>query len=99
MKQSQLKNPIEHINHVESDHLLLCFCSFMCIIHGKKLNLPNIFLLLMKNQNYRDLFKTVVCVDTDFDIFKRMIDYDPALSKSKYISKYINQVPQNKLLR
>ncbi len=70
---------------------MLAFCSFLTIIHGKKLNLPNIFLLLLKNKKYRELFKLMLDLDCDYQIFKMFIEYDPTLYKSKYISKYLNK--------
>jgi hypothetical protein len=74
----------------EIEHNFLCFCSLMCLISGKKLNLPNIFLLLLKNPTYKQILKKMVSIDTDYELFKLFIDFDPSLSKSKYISKFLN---------
>lgn len=74
----------------EAHHNFLCFCSFMCLLAGKKLNLPNIFLLILKNVNYKNVLKTLVSIDSDYELFKMFIEYDPTLSKSKYISKFLN---------
>jgi len=76
----------------ETEYYLLAFCSFLTILHGKKLNLPNIFLLLLKNKKYRDIFKTMLDLETDYQIFKIFVDYEPNLCKSKYISKYLNSI-------
>lgn len=62
----------------------------MCLLAGKKLNLPNIFLLILKNVNYKNVLKTLVSIDSDYELFKMFIEYDPTLSKSKYISKFLN---------
>ncbi len=75
----------------EQEHNMLAFCSFLTIVYGKKLNLPNIFLLLLKNKKYRDLFKSMLDLECDYQIFKMFVDYDPTLHKSKYISKYLNK--------
>jgi len=75
---------------IESNHNFLCFCSLMCLINGKKLNLPNIFLLLLNNEAYKALLKHMLTIDNDFDLFKYFIDYEASISKSKYISKYLN---------
>ena len=74
----------------ENTHNFLCFCSLMCMIQGKKLNLPNIFLLILKNETYKNLLKYLLTIDNDYDLFKFFIDYDSSISKSKYISKYLN---------
>jgi len=74
----------------ENNHNFLCFCSLICIINGKKLNLPNIFLLVLKNETYKNLLKYLLTIDNDYDLFKFFIEYDSSISKSKYISKYLN---------
>lgn len=81
----------------ETEHNFLCFCSFLCIINGKKLNLPNIFLEVLKNSNYKIILKDLLCIDTDFELFKFFITYDPSISKSKYISKFLNSKEGKKL--
>lgn len=62
----------------------------MCMLVGKRLNLPNIFLLILKTPKYKQVLKDLVSIDTDFELFKLFIEYDPTLSKSKYISKFLN---------
>jgi hypothetical protein len=74
----------------EINHNFLCFCSFICIINGKKMNLPNIFLLVLKNESYKSLLKYMLTIDNDYDLFRFFIEYDSTISKSKYISKYLN---------
>ena len=74
----------------ENNHNFLCFCSLVCIINGKKLNLPNIFLLVLKNDTYKTLLKYLLTIDNDYDLFKFFIDFDSTISKRKYISKYLN---------
>ena len=32
----------------------------------------------------------MLTIDNDYDLFKFFIDYDSTISKSKYISKYLN---------
>jgi len=82
---------------IENRHNFLCFCSMMCMINGKKLNLPNIFLLILKNETYKSLLKYLLTIDNDYDLFKFFIDYDSTISKSKYISKYLNSTQGTKI--
>ena len=81
----------------ELNHNFLCFCSLLCIINGKKLNLPNIFLLVLKNETYKSLMKYMLTIDNDYDLLKHFIDYDYTISKSKYISKYLNSNQGNRV--
>lgn len=74
----------------ENEHNFLCFCSLICILHGKKMNLPNIFLSVLRHDAYKRLLKKILTIDNDYDLFKVFIEYDPSISKSKYISKYLN---------
>jgi hypothetical protein len=74
----------------ELEHNFLCFCSFVCIINGKKLNLPNIFLAVIRNPIYKMILCKMLSIDNDFGLFKFFITYDPSLAKSKYISKFLN---------
>jgi len=76
-------NPVESTRNKETAHAFMGFCSFISIINNKKVNLPNIFILLLKDTKLCTLFKEIIEVYTDFD-------YDPSLHKSKYIMKYIN---------
>lgn len=59
-------------------------------MNGKKLNIPNIFLLVLKNEAYRSLLKYMLTIDNDYDLLKFFIDYDPKISKSKHITKFLN---------
>jgi len=72
------------------EHKFLCFCSFLCIINGKRLNIANIFLELIKNENYKNILKDILAIESDYELLKFIIDYDPTIAKSKYISKFLN---------
>ena len=47
--------PFQTIQGKETEHLLLCFCTFCSLLKGKKLSYQNIFLLLLKEKRLRDL--------------------------------------------
>jgi len=83
-------NPVEQTHSKETAHAFMGFCSFISIINNKKVNLPNIFILLLKDSKLRTLFKEIIDIDTDFEMVKLFLFYDPSLHKSKYIMKYIN---------
>jgi hypothetical protein len=74
----------------EAEHLFLAFCSFVTLLHVKKMNLANVFLILLQNKELRDLFKLYCDVDTDFAVVQTFLKFDPSLHKSKYIMKYLN---------
>jgi len=74
----------------ERDHLFLAFCSFVTLIHAKKLNLANVFLMVLQNKPLRDLFKYYCDANSDFAVVQAFLSFDPSLHKSKYVMKYLN---------
>lgn len=87
-------NPVDVAYENEYTHLFLSFCSYVCIVKNKKLNLPNIFLFLLKEPQLRETFKMLCDVETDYDVLKCFLDYDPTLHRSKYIRNYLQQNPK-----
>jgi predicted patatin/cPLA2 family phospholipase len=87
-------NPVDVAYEHEYTHLFLSFCSYVCVIKNKKLNLPNIFLFLLKEPPLREIFKMLCDVETDYDVLKCFLDYDPTLHRSKYIRNYLQQNPK-----
>tara|TARA_R110002050_G_scaffold6130_3_gene25955 strand:- start:1662 stop:1964 length:303 start_codon:yes stop_codon:yes gene_type:complete len=82
--------PIDRICLRESKDLFISFCTLICILYNKKLNLANIFLLLLKEKKVMDLYKSICEFETDFEGVKYFLEYDSSLHKSKYIKKYLN---------
>lgn len=91
-------DPVSKVDATEQDKYFRIFCSYMCILNNKKLNLANIFLLLLGNADIRDLFKRMCDFESDYDCLKYFLQRDPTLYKSKYIKNYIqqNEVPLDK---
>ena len=85
-----MTSDISEFDELRIEDNFLKFCSFICILYGKKMNIANIFLCVLKNQTYRDILKLSLDLDTDLQIFRYFIRYDASLSKSKYVSKFLN---------
>lgn len=86
MKES---DPFEQLYSDEFSHMFLSFCTLICLIHNKKMNLANIFILLMKDPVARELYKDLTETDSDYDALQSFLQYDPTLYKSKYIKNYL----------
>jgi hypothetical protein len=84
------------LEYKENLHLFKTFCSYLCIVKNKKLNMANILLLYLQDKKTRELFKTLLSVVTDFESIKMFLEFDPTLYKSKYIMKYLNNVKNSK---
>lgn len=83
-------DPSEQITEFEQTHLFLSFCSFVTLTNTKKLNLANVFILLLKKTTLRDLFKTYCDIKNDFNAIKFFLHFDSTLYKSKYVMKFLN---------
>jgi len=83
-------NPSKALMKEETEHLLLCFCTFCSLLKGKKLSLQNIFILVLQEKKLRNILKDLLTIETNFDIVKLFIDFEPSITKSKYITKFLN---------
>ena len=83
-------NPSKALIKDETEHLLLCFCTFCSLLKGKKLSLQNIFILVLQEKKLRNILKDLLTIETNFDIVKLFIDFEPSITKSKYITKFLN---------
>ena len=86
-----MRTDITELEVQELSDLFLCYCTFVSLTHGKKLNVANVFLLFLQNDNLKELFKLYLEVDSDFDAVKVFLFFDPSLYKSKYVAKYLNK--------
>lgn len=82
--------PISRIEDEEAKNLFIVFCSLVSILNNKKINLANIFLLLLKEKKVLELYMRVCEFDTEFEGLKYFLEYDNSIHKSKYIKKYLN---------
>ncbi len=91
--------PISKIEDREFKNLFIKFCALISILNNRKLNLANIFLLLLKEKKMLQLYMRICEFDTDFEGLKYFLEYDSALHKSKYIKKYLNSTCHQKAKR
>ena len=82
-------DPVELAYYDEYSHSFLSFCSFVCLLKNKKLNLPNIFLIMLQEDNIRAIFKELCDIDSDYSALKKFLEYDASLHKSKYIKNFL----------
>lgn len=82
-------NPYTLLEQKDLTHKFLSLCSFISICENKKINLANVFLLILKEKKYRTLFRDILILESNFDLVKLFLKHDPYLYKSKYITKYL----------
>jgi len=87
-----MSNKREHtpLLDYESNHLFLSFCTYATLTHTKKLNVANIFLILLQNKELREFFKLYCDAPSDFAVVQMFLKHDPGLYKSKYVMKFLN---------
>lgn len=87
----------DSLENIETHHLFMCFCTYVTLTKSKRLNIANIFLLVLQNRNLRELFKSLLEVENDYQVVEIFLKYDNSLYKSKYITKYLNSVGSQKI--
>ena len=92
-------DPTFNIKDEEFKTEFIRFCSLICLLHNKKLNLANIFLFVLKESTGMKLYKACCDFDTDFEAVKCFLQYDGSLYKSKYIKKYLNATQKNRSIK
>tara|TARA_R110000796_G_scaffold102245_1_gene211175 strand:+ start:193 stop:483 length:291 start_codon:yes stop_codon:yes gene_type:complete len=83
-------SPSKSIIDIETEHLLLCFCTYCTLLKGKKLSLQNVFVLVLKEERLRNILKDLLSVNQNFELVKCFLQFEPSIAQSKYITKYLN---------
>lgn len=91
-------NPSQDIIDRESEHILLSFCTFCTLLKGKKLSLQNVFILVLQDEKLKKVLGELLGVDSTYEIVKIFLEHDPTITKSKYITKYLNNKKRHAVL-
>jgi hypothetical protein len=89
-------DPSSEIVGEETTHLFLCYCTFINHLKGKKLSIQNVFVATLQEEKLKTILKTILSLDSDQELVKVFLDYDPTISRSKFITKYINSEQKKK---
>ena len=91
-------NPPPYNNLIEREqlHLFMCYCTFIMNLQGKKMSVQNVFVYTLQNEKVKTLLKDILSIDTDYEVVKMFLEFDPSLVKSKYVTKYLNSCNKNK---
>jgi len=87
-------DPSHNLIEEESNHIFLSFCTFVMNLKGKKLSVQNVFVQTLQDEKLKNVMKTMMSLDSDYELVKVFLDFDPSVAKSKYVTKFINS--QNK---
>tara|TARA_R100001594_G_scaffold89652_1_gene124080 strand:- start:90 stop:293 length:204 start_codon:yes stop_codon:yes gene_type:complete len=67
------------------------------MLKGKKLSLQNIFILVLQEKKLRTILKELLTLESNYEMIKLFIDFEPSITKSKYITKFLNSNSNIKL--
>lgn len=85
-------DPSSEMVENEMNHLFLCFCTFVNNIKGKKLSVQNVFVTTLQEERLKNIFKEILNLDTDFEVVKVFLEFDPSIARSKYVSRFTKQL-------
>ena len=80
---------------IEDSELVNAFyqlATLASLLYGKKLNLQNLFILILSDKHFNKIAKQIVDIDSDIEICKYLLQIDPSLVKSKLILSYCNNL-------
>ena len=89
-------DPSHNLIEEESNHIFLSFCTFVMNLKGKKLSVQNVFVQTLQDEKLKNVMKTMMSLDSDYELVRVFLDFDPSIAKSKYVTKYVNQTNKKK---
>jgi hypothetical protein len=73
----------------ECTHLFLCYCTLVMNLKGKKLSIQNVFIQTLSSEKLKTILKEILDLDTDYELVKVFLEFDPSIAKSKYVTRYV----------
>ena len=89
-------DPASNLLEEESTHLFLCYCTLVMNLQGKKLSIQNVFVQTLQNPRLRTIMKDLLSIDSDQEVVRMFLEFDPSIAKSKYVTKYLNNRDKKK---
>lgn len=83
-------DPSHNLIEEESNHIFLSFCTFVMNLKGKKLSVQNVFVHTLQDEKLKTVMKTMMSLDSDYELVRVFLDFDPSIAKSKYVTKFLN---------
>jgi len=84
-------SPYQDIQTAEFEKSFYSFCTFVSLVHDKKMNFATVFLKILENKALRDIFISIIEEENDFTAIRKYIQTEPSVTKSKYVTKFLNK--------
>jgi len=85
------QDPFEQLYDKEFRHSFKCFCTLVCQLKNKKINLANIFIILLKEPELMNIYKELTGIDSTYNALLVFLQHDPSLYRSKYIKNFLTE--------
>jgi pyruvate formate-lyase activating enzyme-like uncharacterized protein len=83
--------PYEGMQEREFNKSFYSFCTFVSLMYDKKMNFATVFLKILENKALRDIFVNIIEEESEFTAIKKYIETEPSVTKSKYVTKFLNK--------
>mgnify|MGYP003124211112 FL=1 len=83
--------PYENMQIQEFEKSFYSFCTFVALVHDKKMNFATVFLKILENKALRDIFISIIEEENEFTAIRKYIQTEPSVTKSKYVTKFLNK--------
>ena len=84
-------SPYQNIQTAEFEKSFYSFCTFVALVHDKKMNFATVFLKILENKALRDIFISMIEEENEFTAVRKFIQTEPSIAKSKYVTKFLNK--------
>ena len=85
-------DPIRHMYQQDLEHAFYSFCSLVCMLKNKKMNIASVFIEILENEGLQKVFMEICDHQTKYDAVRAFLTIEPALQKSKYIMLLIVKI-------
>ena len=85
-------SPYQNIQIAEFEKSFYSYCTFIALLHDKKMNFATVFLKILEDRALRDIFVSIIEEENDFTAIRKYIQTEPSVTKSKYVTKFLNKL-------
>ena len=89
--EDKSSDPIYSLYRQDLEHAFYSFCSYICIIRNKKMNVASIFIETLQDEYVQEIFMKLCDHKNKYEAVRSFLTIEPSLQKSKYIKRYINK--------
>tara|TARA_R100000278_G_scaffold98764_2_gene75673 strand:+ start:468 stop:749 length:282 start_codon:yes stop_codon:yes gene_type:complete len=83
--------PFDEIQDDEFSKSFYSFCTYVTLVHDKKMNFATVFLKILENKTLRDMYVSIIDEENEFGAIQKFIHTEPSICKSKYVTKFLNK--------